>query len=402
MKKSTKINILATIILVGFTFGILYHYVLGFYMNKGSLYNSFLYPSNWAFCDFFDILPYIKHFKPYQEGTLWIVYFPLTYIIMLPFAFIKNKIIAYLLYLSGFVIYLTYMNRKNFSCKNLNKLQNFQNIIVITFFSYPFLYCIDKGNVDIYLFVLLGFWAYAFKREKYWLSSFLLALINAMKPFTLYFLLLYLMKKKYKEAFLSILLAGLFVLGGFLFFHDGLIHQMNILIGNVNLYKKAYTSGSNIFLAFCSSVFIPLKIILLNFSQTFFSSKTFVLIYDYLSYAVTIITLFFVWQEKVFWKQLTLLICNFLLLPYVTYDYKLIFLFIPLWFFVNTEKTSKFDLVYIILFALLFIPKNIMISFPEGSRTSFSAIVNPVIMILLTVLIIYEQFRNKKLEGKSV
>ena len=191
MEKSTKIKILATIILVGFTAGVLYHYIIGFYIRTLSEpYNSFLYPRSMAFCDLFDILPYLRNFKPYQPETLWIVYFPLTYILMLPFAFIKNKILSYLLYIAGFVIYLTYMNSKNFSCKNLNKLQNFQNIFIITFFSYPFLYCIDKGNVDIYLFILLGFWAYAFKKEKYWLSSFLLALINAMKPFTLYFLIL--------------------------------------------------------------------------------------------------------------------------------------------------------------------------------------------------------------------
>jgi hypothetical protein len=401
MDKTTKINTLSTIILVGFTLAVIYHYIQGFYLHNDDLHGSFLYPASAAFCDLFKILPYIKDFKPYQEVTLWIVYFPLTYIFMLPFAFIKNKILSYLIYISGFVVYLTVMNIKIFHCENLNKLQNLKNIFIITCFSYPVLYNLDKGNFDIFLFILLGFWTYMFKKEKYGLSSVLLALVNAMKPFTLYFLLLYLMKKKYKEFFLSIFLTALLVVGGFMIFPDNFFHQITIFSKSLIAYKNNYTLGSFMGVGFCSSLFIPLKTLMLHFSIIPSDLKSFVNIYDYVSYFITAVTLFFVWREKIFWKQLTLLICNFLLLPYLTYDYKLIFLFIPLWLFVNEEKKSKFDLAYIILFGLLLIPKNIIILLPliKGSSDnwiSFSAIANPIVIILLTVLIIYDQFRKQK------
>lgn len=401
MEKSQKVLLLSSIILVGFTIGVIYHYILGFYLHAGEPYNSFLYPPSMAFCDIFGILPYIEDFKPYQDITLWVVYFPLTYIFMLPFAFIKSKILAYWLYISGFIIYLIFMDCKAFYCKNLNKLENFQNIFIITAMSYPVLYNLDKGNFDMYLFIIFGLCVYAFKSEKYFISSVLLAIANAIKPFTILFLILFLLKKKYKEFFLSVILMTLLIIGGFMIFPDNFFNQIIIFIKNIALFKAVYALGSSIGIGFSSSLFMPLKVIALHFSTSPSFIANFVKLYDYACWVITGITIFFIWKEKVLWKQLTLIICNFLLLPYCTYDYKFIFLFIPIWLFVNEEKKSKFDLAYIILFALLFIPKSIIINFPaisltESNWVSLSVIINPIIMIMLSLLIIYEQFYKKR------
>lgn len=405
MEKSQKVTLFSIIILLGFAFGVIYHYILFFYLHKNGMHVSFLYPSNMAFCDLFGILPFIKDLKPYEGVNMWTAYFPLTFLFMLPFAFIKNKVLCYLIYISGFMAYLTSMNIKMFSCKDLNKLQNFQNIFTITLLSYPVLYCLDKGNFDIYLFVLLGFWAYAFQKGKYVLSAFLLAVVNAMKPFTLYFLLLYLLKKRYKECFFSIILTAFLVIGGFMIIPDNVLNEVTMFLKSVIFYKQHYTSGSSMGMGFVSSLFILLKTILLHFTLAEKDVITFIRFYDYFCHFITIITLIFVWREKIFWKQLTLLICNFLLLPYVTYDYKLIFLFIPIWMFVNKAEKAKSDLAYLILFALLFVPKNIMVDFPlipgkDMNWLSLSAIVNPIILIILSCLIIYEQF-PKKLKGEK-
>lgn len=399
MDKSQKVTLFSIITLLGFTFGVIYHYVLGFYMHKQGSYTSFLYPHEWAFCDFFSILSSIKDLKPYQDVSMWSVYFPLNYIFMLPFAFIKNKILTYSIYISGFLVYLITMNTKMFSSKNLTKFQNVQNVFIITVLSYPVLYCLDKGNFDMYLFVLLGFWTFAFQKGQYKLSAVLLAIINAMKPFTVYFLLLYLMKKRYKEFFLSIVLTAILVIGGFLIIPDNIAKEVSMFLQSVIFYKQLYTHQAQIGMAFVSSLYMPLKALLLHFTVSVKNVATFNVIYDIFCQFITIATLIFVWREKTFWKQLTLLVCNFLLLPYCTYDYKFIFLFIPIWLFVNQEEKTKFDFYYLILFALLFIPKNILIDFPyihNGGINwlSFSAIVNPLIMILLSGLIIFEQFKQ--------
>ena len=408
MEKSQKVTILSSIILVGFAIGVIYHYVLGFYMHLGEPYNSFVYPASWAFCDFTGILNYAKGLNPYHEVVLWACYFPLAYIFLFPFAFIKSTLLSYLIYLSIFNIYMIFMNIKNFYCKNLSKMQNFQNIFILSVMSYPVLYMLDKGNLDSILLISLASFVYSFKSEKYYLASILLAIANAFKPFSIFFLIFFLLKKKYREFMLSIVLTILLVIGGFMILKGSFFDQIIIFMQSLALFKKVYALGAGVGIGFSSSLFMPLKAIMLHFSTVPSVVGNFVRIYDYTSYIITAITLFFVWREQCFWKQLTLLICNFLLIPYCTYDYKLIFLFIPIWLFVNEEKKSKFDLIYLILFASLFIPKSIIIFFPyihsqNGSWLSLSAILNPLIMLLFSSLIIYEQiFFNKKEEKGGI
>jgi len=142
VEKSQKVTIFSSIILVGFAVGVIYHYIMVFYVHSQGVYNSFLYPSDWAFCDFTGSLEYIKDLKPYQSVSLWVIYFPFAYIFILPFAYIKNGLLSYSIYISGFLTYLITMNIKMFSCKNLTKLQNVQNVFIITLLSYPVLYCL--------------------------------------------------------------------------------------------------------------------------------------------------------------------------------------------------------------------------------------------------------------------
>lgn len=404
MQKSEKVLILSNIVLVGFVFGIIYHYVLGFYLNLGTHFNSFLYPASAAFCDFWGPFPYLHKFAPYSEVNLWIVYFPLAYILMTPFAFISNAVVSYLLYISGFLAYFIFMNVKTFSCPNFNKLQNFQNIFIITAMSYPVLYILDKGNFDMFLFVILGLFAYFFKAEKYFIAAILLAIETAIKPFTFLFFILFLFKKRFKEFFLAVLLTVLLIIGSFFFFKGGFADQFVNLIKILALYKNTFTYAldNNFGISYGSSLFMVLKLFFCKLTATpIISPVLLTKIYDVICTILTVFTVFFVYREKTYWKQLALLIFNFLLLPYNTYDYKLIFLFIPLWLFVTSKEKTRFDLAYSILFALLLIPKHIIIINHIISPTatkwfSLSIIFNPLIMIILSCLIIFEQFYNKK------
>ncbi len=405
MDKSKKISLLVLIVVIGFSLGVIYHYILGNYLKMEDQFTSFLWPARDSFCDFKATLYYIQDFKPYDgKANFWVVYFPLSYVIMLfPFLFVKGWLNGYLFFVSIFLFFLFYANKKYLYCENLNKFQNIQNIFTLSLISYPVLYSLDKGNFDMVLFVLLGLSVFAFRAEKYKTSAVLLAVVNACKPFTLLFLLLFLMKKKYREFFLSIVLTGFLIVVGFLFFGFDILYQAKVLIDIWQTYKLAYAFSDikEFGMAFGSSLFMPLKVFLCRLPEPpVLSTFLFTKIYDALCFLITAATLFFVWKEKAFWKQLALLTCNFILLPYITYDYKLIFLYIPMWFFISAKEKTKFDLIYIIIFGLLFIPKNIIINLVQTNPVipkffSLSIIINPILMLILTILIIYEQLKAK-------
>ena len=407
MEKTNKVLLLSSIVLVGFVITAVYHYIFGCYLDKPYPFNTFLWPADSAFGDFFDTLPLIKDLNPFKAIEPYLNYFPLAYVVLFPFALIKNKIVAYLLFISVFLGVFIWMNIKNFSSDKLSKLQNFQNVFILTALSYPFIMILDRGNFDIFLFVAFVLFVYSFKSEKYLLSAVALAVINAIKPFALVFLLLFLFKKKYRYVFISVLLSVALVLGGFMMLKGGLIKQLSTLIANVSICTKYYIyDNQNPFGMRCgSSLYMAMKLLFTRLSvSTLALTPLLVKVYNYLSVIITLITVYFAYREKIFWKQMSLLFLYMLLIPYLTNDYKLIFLFVPIWLFVNAKEKTRFDLAYTILFALLLVAKNVVIAYKLGGSDlwfSLSLIINPLIMIIFMGLIIYDQITSAQRELKN-
>lgn len=402
MNKSEKVLILTTIILVGFAISVFFHYILGFYVGLGHFFNTFLSVPETFYSDFSGPLAHLKNLQPYAPPANWQNYFPLSFVFIYPLVFIKNTFFAYLIMLSAFLASLLWANIKYLSCADLNKIQNFKNIFVITFLSYPFLYLVDRGNLDMLIFIFLAAFACLFNAEKYKLSALCLAVANAMKPFPFLFLILFLVKKKYKEFFLSLVLTILFIIGGFMFFKGSVLSQFNVLIqswkGMTNGY--VFLNDNSCGMVNGSSLFMLLKLICCQITKTpIISTHLLLKIYNIFSFFALIFMVYFISKEKSYWKKLSLLSLYMVLIPTFIYDYKLMFLFIPLWFFVNAEEKSKYDLIYVVLFGLLLLPKYFVIPTflwgIEGLGFSISLILNPVIMILFTGLIIFEQLKNK-------
>jgi len=265
---------------------------------------------------------------------------------------------------------------------------------------------LDRGNFDLILFVLMSSFVFLFKSEKYSLSALMLALVNAIKPFYVLFLILFLFQKKYKEFFLSIIVSAILILLGFSLLHGDFWNQISVFITNIALFNKAFTYDIDAGLSNCSSLFMALKFILfrlMNLSPSYIVNL--IKIYNIFSLIMTFVILFFTWKEKIFWKRISLLTFYSLLIPNVVFDYKLIFLFIPLWLFVNAKEKTKFDLVYTILFALLLIPKRFILVWQLGNMFKWpplSIILNPLIMLIFVWLIIFEQFWTKREITKNI
>lgn len=405
MNKSEKVTLLSTIVFVGFVVAVIYHYILGGYMGLGFPDKSFLFYSPTVGEDFIGMLYVIRDLNPYDHMDSWINYFPLAYLTIYPLTFIKNAMASYLMCLFLFLSFFGGMNFKWLSCENLTKIENFRNIFIFTLMSYPFLMVVDRGNFDMFLFILFTAFIYSLKSEKYLLAAILIAIENACKPFSILFLFLFLFKKKYKEFFISLILTAFLVLGGFLVTKGHFFDQINTFLLNLIDFKKHYILSNydnNYGMFGSSSLFMALKLLLTRITHTpIIPLALLAEAYKYLNLFISVVLLFFTFKEKIFWKQISLLTLQMLLLPYLTNDYKFIFLFAPIWLFLNSETKSKYDLIYTIFFGLLLIPKSMLIIMPVSGIEyyySLSLIINPIIMISLLGLMIFEQIKNKKQE----
>jgi len=397
MDKTNKILMLSFIVLTGFFVAVVFHYILGYYLSAGYPFNTFLFNPHIAISDFTDLLPLVKNFAPYSQSEAWQPYFPLAYLMMVPFAFIKNKVLSYFLFASIFLVAFVWANIRFFKCENLTKLENFQNIFILTCVSYPFLVLIDRGNLDMIIFIIFAAFVWFLKSKKYQKAAIFLGIINAMKPFSWIFLSLFLFEKKYREFFLSIGISFLFIFGGFILFKGGVLSQIDVLLESWVGFQKHYVFSVNAGLSNNSSLYMALKFLFCQ-SAPIFPTVVVAKLYKIISLLITIPVLFFTWREKIFWKKIALLTFYMLIIPYFTYDYKLIFLFIPLWLFVNAKGKSKFDFIYTILFGLLLIPKKFIVIW--GLKlSSLSIVLNPLIILFFMILILSEQFLPEYKKG---
>lgn len=397
MDKCEKILFLSAIVLTGFVMAVMFHYVLGVYLNIPA-YETFLFEPKQFFDDFTGLIPKLVGLAPYTPPADWQQYFPLAYLVLTPFAYIKNKVVASIIFASIFAYFFLYQNIKELKCENLDKTQNFRNIFIMTFLSYPFLYVLDRGNFDMIIFIFFTLFVCALQGGRYKKAAVLLGVVNAFKPFSFLFPVLFLFEKKYKEFFLCVGTSFFLIIGGFLCFKGNIFSQMHILLQSWVYAQNDFVLRLKGGINNSSSLFMALKLYFCVVSQKI-SPLALSKIYNWFSIVFTVAIVFFAWKEKIFWKRINLLTLYMLTIPTVVFDYKLILIFVPLWLFINSKDKTKFDLIYLILFGLLLIPKKYMIvSFANAtiSLGVFSVWLNPLIMLIFMGLIISEQFLLRK------
>lgn len=392
MTKSEKVLLISNIILCGFFIAVIFHYI-----NAHLFYVS--YPFNSLLDDpkkFVDDIRYITaasiNLKPYSTANSMVNYFPLIHFLLYPFSLIKNIYIVYAIFLTTFLGFFLYKNGKSFWCKDISKIQNIKNIFILSLMTGPFLYLVEKSNIDMFLLILLSFSIYSFIEKRFLSSAISLAIINAIKPYSIVFLVLFLFKKKWKEFFISIFLTFFLVLFGFLLLHDNPFVQFSGFLTNLMLFKQEHLYSLLNGTTNCAGLFQALKLFL--YYNPFVSKYFLVTAYGFLIFFSLIITIYFAWREPVFWKKIAFLTLYLSTFPYIVFEYKLIFIFIPLWLFVNNQTVSRFDKIYTVLFGLLLMPKK---QFIFNYWIPISTFAYPIIILLFMGLLIYDQYSSKKI-----
>lgn len=382
MEKSNKILVLSSFVLIGFFFSILFHYVLNVYFQlPGNLFGHFIWPFRGGFFEFFNTVTTVKNlFKPFSNEQL--TYFPFSYIFLLPFSFIKDFLFSYFIFIVIFLSTFIFLNLNFLNCNNLKKGQNFQNIFVLTFFSYPFLMAIDCGTINLFLFVLFAAFIFSYYKNRYLLGCLFLSFLSAANPLFVVFSSLFLSKKNYKYFFLSVFLSCLFFVAGFLLIKTNPLEQIfslmtsfNSNIINFTYHLKNITNISSLYM---------LVYVVYHKLPYFVTIKTLIYAYNIILVLFSGFVLFLSTKEKAFWKKVLLLTFLINLTPVFIFDYNWLFLFVPIWFFVNSEETNKLDFVYTLLFSFLLLPK------PYGIY------LNPLLSILFMGILILEPYLLKK------
>ena len=400
-----RLIIVSRIVLVGFIISSIYHYINREILNLPYPKNTFVFHPDVQFTDLMNNFDNLGSLDFYRNSL--VTHFPFALILTYLFT-LTSRTEAYLIFFGLSMMFM--ISYTSLSVKKLTKYSSaiIYYILILCTLSYPLLFSIDRGNVEIILFGFLALFIYFyFIRKKTVLATVFLAMAIAMKVFPAVLGLILLKDKKYKEIIILGLTVIILTLLPFIWIKGGVLENINLFQNHLKIYNAQYiigTADEAAGLGFNHSLF---GVIRLFFSRIYSDSyvELMTVVKGYYTWfsllVVGLISVTILRREYSVWKIVALLVICFDLLPYISADYKLIHLFLPMVLYFRDANTSRFDNIYSTLFGLLLIPKayyhfSQVITDSGLADISISVVLNPILLISLMCLILYDSNNDKK------
>lgn len=384
---SRKLNTVTRILIFGFTLSVIFHYVLGNYLGYDHhyYYTTFLFDPRDRFNDFFNIYRATVNLDPYAAPVS--VYFPFTFILMYLFTFLREQY-SFFVFMSLFGSYFIWYIYRNISL--VNAPDRLLSVFVFTCMSYPVLFNFDRGNVEVFVFIFLTLFLFFYQKDQHLLGVLFLSLAISMKLYPGVFVILYLVDRNYRNIFATVSMTAVVSLSSAALLQGGILTSLAGIQRNLAGFGKFYLVSSA-GLQHNSSLYGVIRIIGKNVPPI-------MVVLEYYSIIVmgffVLMVIYILVKEDILWRKAALLTFSMVLFPQVSFDYKLIHVFIPLMLFINTGHSSRFDRTFSIMFALLLIPKD-YIQF--GHAVSIAVILNPILMLGVMAIILFERFEQSRL-----
>lgn len=389
-----KLSLVVVIIAAGMFLFLLYSFILTNYWGLGYPYNAFLCSPEDNFMDFYNVNYFVNDFSPYSSNK-HVSYPPFALLLAYPFSLffqytkygspaardnflaISSYVILFLSF-SCFLLKIIYQ-----SIKGNGKWKDIIYTIIL-FLTYPVFFLFDRGNYVMLTFIFLYLFVFYYYVHPSWSLCFLSAAI-AMKVYPIFFILLLLNQRRWKDICKVTLMTGCFCIIPLFLFKNSFWENLTNFFANFFSFSGGYaTEIANMSWNLSLMGVIKLPIMLFNQGTVPFSV---VIPYLLLVVLVFCIVLFLLNKEMQLARKVNYLLVMQLLIMPISVDYNLIYMYIPFLLLLKKEKLDRDDFFTIIIIALLFVPKAYGVLFHE--RISFVTIQSFINPILLLSLIVY-------------
>ena len=354
--KRRRLALLATIVLIGTSAAVVFHYVMAYYLGRGYPYDTFLFLPRDHFNDWNNTYRYVLHFLQGKPAPF--VYFPFAFLLvagatLLPMS--AGLALLALAYVSGIV---TLLWRTVLDVLPGRQLK-LQYAVILVALSYPVLFTLDRGNLEMLVFLLVGgMFSFVYRRPSSWGAGLCLAAAIAIKLYPATLVVLLLAERRFKAAVVA--------LGGALALTVGATGALALLTGQSmqSVWHQAYAekgtyqgiqvdAGAGMQHGHTLWGLLRAPSLLMNgYAQPWLHNA-------YLLAVVAIFALFaahVVFREGESWRKAALMVIAAITLPFVSADYTTPLIYFPLVMFLNSRRVSRYDLVYVALFGVLLVP----------------------------------------------
>lgn len=388
--RETRVWLVSGIVLAGLLGALAFHYAQRVYRHKSFPHTTFLYNPTAAGSDFSKLAEPTSRWDPYESELS--VYPPLTYVPLYPFALMPGRTGLFLfscLFVVGVLWFVSYQLRF------LPRWPRLCAALMIGLCNYAVLFCLDRGNVEAFVFLALGGFFLCYRADENSkvsrLSMLFLASAIAMKIYPAVYLVLLFARRQYRAIAETLLIALTLTLLAAALLPDGVSDSLVALKVHLENFRAEYVTDIK-GLQYNSSYWGLLKFLILprgDYREPL--QNALLLPYIIASLALFAALSIYIWRvERTYWKQVTILTCTMLLLPHVSFDYRLIHLLLPVGLFLASNTPDRFGSLYGALWGALLIPKAYV--FLVGF-VSIGCVINPLIMTVLLGLIVADGLR---------
>ncbi|MCX7927320.1 MAG: DUF2029 domain-containing protein [Candidatus Omnitrophica bacterium] len=409
--KEKRIKFVGNIILWGFIVSFLYHIIKSIFLGWRYPHNIFLFLPHDRFNDFFHFIRCVRNLDPYaidsytyylDKQPYWSTYFPFANILFYFMGFF-SPLCSLVLWLGIFIILFLWSNSQYLSLNN--KAEYYKYLFIYSFLTYPFLFSIDRANLEMYLYLFLFLFIFFYQKHKLFWSAFFLSLATALKGYPVIFLILLFSERKYKSLLTTCVIIILITSLSLLLFKGGFWNNLKFVLSGFH-YKNAVLEDNNLIIKGVS-LFCLIKMYFIIANKITLFSKSMNMYFLFAILFSLLLFFFIVFIERELWRKVMLLVSIMLLFPQISGDYKLLHIFLPMFLFFSTEKKNRFEIFYLICFGLLLIPKDYylfksFISDSGYSDISIGMILNILILILFILLIVIDGIIIKLKSEKRV
>lgn len=389
-----KIKLVTAIVGGGMFLFLLYSFIVNNYFELGYPYNTFLSSKIDCFMDFYNVNYFVHDFNPYSSNKN-VSYPPFALILAYPFSLFYNyskhgsvsaresvlPVLSYLILVLSFSYFLLKLIYQ--TIKGNGKLNDYI-VTVVLFLTYPVFYLLNCGNYIMITFIFLYFFVFYYTTNPR-KSLFFLSAAIAMKIYPIMFILLFLAKKRYRDILSTVVMTGCLSLIPMLLFKGSFYLNIINFINNLLFFSHGHVNEiQNMSWSSSLSGIFKIPIMLSNHGTVPFDIK---LPYLVLVVVLTGIVIFLLKKENDLCRCVIYLLSLQILIMPVSYDYSLIYLYIPLLLLLNKQKDlEREDFFSITVIAILFIPKSYGILFHDWIWTvSIQSFITPLLLLLLII-----------------
>jgi len=376
--------------------------IRGQFLDLGFPYNTFIFAPSAHFTDF---TWYNKAVLSWLDnGTFGSAfgYFPVAAYVYLFFYYLYPSAPAYAYLLSLFLGVCIITSVLGYKLRYLPIARMFWATIILTVLtSYPFMFMFDRGNIEGVLWILLLLGVISFIGKYFFVAGFLFSLAASMKLYPIVFLLLFISYRKYKVFSLSIFILVIVSILASYGFAGGICNTVSIISKGLSGFISTIVLERQ-YLNYDHSLFTIIKqvIYILNFFSP--SDRQMTASMFHYVYLFTVVGIFIIlYVQKIrnlpFLNQLFAVVIACVFLPFISYDYTLIHLYIPWGLFMmflaydaeSSGFTTKQALNILIPCAIIFTPQSyLIIDSTEYGIGGFGGQVKALVLLYLLIVVL--------------